>query len=39
MADMILPERPFLGCPVADDVTQLDADVVILGSRTELVRC
>ena len=31
MDAMILPERAFLGCPVADDVTQLDADVVVLG--------
>lgn len=28
---MILPERPFLGCPVVSDFTQLDADVVVLG--------
>lgn len=28
---MILPERPFLGCPVVGDLTQLDADVVVLG--------
>ena len=28
---MILPDRPFLGCPVASDLTQLDADVVVLG--------
>lgn len=31
MVAMILPERPFLGCPVAGDFTQLDADVVVLG--------
>ena len=28
---MILPERPFLGCPVAGDLTQLEADVVVIG--------
>jgi agmatinase len=28
---MILPERPFLGCPVVGDVTELDADVAVLG--------
>jgi agmatinase len=31
MDAMILPERPFLGCPVVSDFTQLDADVVVLG--------
>jgi len=28
---MILPERPFLGCPVVGDLSRLDADVVVLG--------
>jgi agmatinase len=28
---MIVPERPFLGCPVVGDLTQLDADVALLG--------
>ena len=28
---MIVPERPFLGCPVVGDLTQLDADVAVLG--------
>ena len=28
---MILPERPFLGCPVAGELTRLDADIVVLG--------
>jgi agmatinase len=28
---MILPDPPFLGCPVAADLSQLDADVVVVG--------
>ena len=28
---MILPERPFLGCPVVGGLSQVDADVVVLG--------
>jgi agmatinase len=28
---MILPKPPFLGCPVVGDLSQLDADVVVLG--------
>lgn len=28
---MILPKRPFLGCPIGGDLIQLDADVVVLG--------
>jgi agmatinase len=28
---VILPERPFLGCPVARDLSRLDADVAVLG--------
>ena len=28
---MILPERPFLGCPVVGDLSRLNADVVVLG--------
>jgi agmatinase len=28
---MILPEPPFLGCPVGRDLTALDADVAVLG--------
>jgi agmatinase len=28
---MVLPERPFLGCPVARDLSQLDADIAVLG--------
>ena len=28
---MVLPEKPFLGCPVAGDLAALDADVVVLG--------
>jgi hypothetical protein len=28
---MILPEQPFLGCRVGGDLTELDADVVVLG--------
>jgi len=28
---MVLPERPFLGCRVVGDLTQLDADVVVVG--------
>jgi agmatinase len=28
---VIVPERPFLGCPVAGDLGRLDADVVVLG--------
>jgi agmatinase len=31
MGAMILPERPFLGCPIAADLGQLDADVAVLG--------
>jgi agmatinase len=31
MDAMILPERPFLGCPVVGDFARLDADVVVLG--------
>jgi len=31
MEPMVLPERPFLGCPVVGDLTQIDADVVVLG--------
>jgi agmatinase len=28
---VILPERPFLGCPVAGELAELDADVAVLG--------
>jgi hypothetical protein len=28
---MILPERPFLGCPVVGDLPALDADVAVMG--------
>jgi agmatinase len=28
---MILPERPFLGCPVVSELSQLDADIALLG--------
>jgi agmatinase len=28
---MILPKRPFLGCPVVGDLTRLDAEVAVLG--------
>jgi agmatinase len=28
---MLLPAWPFLGCPVVGDLTQLDADIVVLG--------
>ena len=28
---MVLPERSFLGCPIAGDLARLDADVVVLG--------
>jgi agmatinase len=28
---VILPEQPFLGCPVVSDLARLDADVVVLG--------
>jgi agmatinase len=28
---VILPERPFLGCPVAGDLTRFDADVAVMG--------
>jgi agmatinase len=31
MDPMILPERPFLGCPVVGDLTQLDADIALVG--------
>jgi agmatinase len=31
MDAMVLPELPFLGCPVVGELTQLDADVVVLG--------
>jgi agmatinase len=31
MDAVILPERPFAGCPVVGDLTELDADVVVLG--------
>jgi agmatinase len=31
MDPMILPERPFLGCPVVGDLAQLDADTALLG--------
>ncbi len=31
MDAVILPERPFAGCPVVGDLTGLDADVVVLG--------
>jgi agmatinase len=31
MDSMILPERPFLGCPVAGELTRLDADIAVLG--------
>jgi agmatinase len=28
---VVLPQKPFLGCPVVDDLARLDADVVVLG--------
>jgi agmatinase len=28
---VIVPERPFLGCPAVGDLTQLDADVAVMG--------
>jgi agmatinase len=31
MRAMILPARPFLGCPVVGDLSRVDADVVVLG--------
>jgi agmatinase len=31
MDAVVLPEKPFLGCPVAGDLVGLDADVVVLG--------
>ena len=31
---MIVPERPFLGGQVVGDLSRLEGDVVVLGSRT-----
>jgi agmatinase len=31
MDRMILPKRPFLGCPVVGDLTRLEADIALLG--------
>jgi len=28
---VIVPERPFLGCPVVGDLSELDGDVAVLG--------
>jgi agmatinase len=31
MDAMVVPERPFLGCPVVSDIARLDTDVLVLG--------